>query len=367
VKVGDEVDAGAPLFTLDDRDYKAEAEVRRTALQSAKARLERLKAMPRPEEIPPAEARVTAAEAQLADFRNQVALWESVADKRAVTVEDLQRRKFAVQAQEARVAEAKAALALLKAGSWKADLQVAEAEVAAMQAQLSQAETEIARLIVRAPSKGVVLQVNVRAGEFAPSGALQTPLILFGKLERMNLRVDVDENDAWRFRKEAAAVAFVRGNRELKMERGWSTSSRMWCPRVAHRRLQRAGRHPGHAGRLQLPSRQSAGLRGPADGRLHRGEERREAVKRLAALLLLTGCSVGPDYERPQTPAPPGWGQPADTSTADLSAWWTVFRDDVLNGLVDRAVAATHDLRIAAARIDESRGELGVVRGYMLP
>jgi len=216
VKVGDEVEAGAPLFTLDDRDLKAEAEVRRTALQSGKARLERLKSMPRVEEIPPAEARVAAAEAQLADFKNQVALWESVADKRAVTVEDLQRRKFAVQAQEARVAEAKAALALLKAGSWKADIQVAEAEVAALQSQLAQMETEIARLTVRAPSKGVVLQVNVRAGEFAPSGALQTPLMLFGKLEVMNLRVDVDENDAWRFRTDAAAVAFVRGNRDLK-------------------------------------------------------------------------------------------------------------------------------------------------------
>jgi len=218
VKVGDEVEADAPLFSLDDRDLRAEAEVRRTALQSGKARLERLKSMPRPEEVPPAEARVTAAEAQLADFKNQVALWESVADKRAVTVEDLQRRKFAVLAQEARVAEAKAALALLKAGSWKADLQVAEAEVAALQSQLAQTESEIARLTVRAPSKGVVLQVNVRAGEFAPSGALQTPLMLFGKLERMNLRVDVDENDAWRFRADAAAVAFVRGNRELKTD-----------------------------------------------------------------------------------------------------------------------------------------------------
>ena len=218
VKVGDEVEAGAPLFVLDDRDLKAEAEVRRTALQSGKARLERLKAMPRPEEIPPAEARVAATEAQLADFKNQVALWESVADKRAVTVEDLQRRKFAVQAQEARVAEAKAALALLKAGSWKADLQIAEAEAASFQSQLAQTETEIARLTVRAPSKGMVLQVNVRAGEFAPSGALQTPLMLFGRLDQMNLRVDVDENDAWRFRPEAAAVAFVRGNRELKTE-----------------------------------------------------------------------------------------------------------------------------------------------------
>ncbi len=218
VKVGDEVDAGAPLFRLDDRDLQAEAAVRKAALQSARARLDRLKASPRAEEVPPAEARVVAAEAMLADFRNQVALWESVADKRAVTVEDLQRRKFAVQAQEARVAEAKSALALLKAGAWKADVQVAEAEVASAAAQLQQTEIEIARMTVRAPLRGVVLQVNLRAGEFAPSGALQTPLMLFGRLDRMNLRVDVDENDAWRFRPSAAAVAFVRGNRELRTE-----------------------------------------------------------------------------------------------------------------------------------------------------
>src|SRR5687768_13889877 len=69
VKVGDDVDAGAPLFTLDNRDLKAELEVRRTTLRSAKARLERLQSSPRPEEVPPAEARVAAAEAQLADFK----------------------------------------------------------------------------------------------------------------------------------------------------------------------------------------------------------------------------------------------------------------------------------------------------------
>jgi multidrug efflux pump subunit AcrA (membrane-fusion protein) len=218
VKVGDDVEGGAPLFKLDDRDLKAEAAVRRSALQSARARLDRLRASPRAEEVPPAEARVVAAEAQLADFKNQVTLWESVADKRAVTVEDLQRRKFAVQAQEARVAEAKAALALLKAGAWKADLSVAEAEVAAAEAQVAQTEAEIARLTVRAPLRGTVLQVNLRVGEFAPAGALQTPLMLFGRLDKMNLRVDVDENDAWRFRPNAAAVAFVRGNRELKTE-----------------------------------------------------------------------------------------------------------------------------------------------------
>lgn len=218
VKVGDEVEAGAPLFRLDDRDLKAELAVRRSSVGAAKAKLERLKSAPRAEELPPAEARVVAAEAVLADLRNQVTLWESVADKRAVTVEDLQRRKFAVQAQEARLAEAKSALALLKAGTWKADLAVAEADLAAAEAQAAQTETEISRLTVRAPAKGMVLQVNVRAGEFAPAGALSTPLMLFGPLERIHLRVDVDENDAWRFRKDAAAVAFVRGNRNLRTE-----------------------------------------------------------------------------------------------------------------------------------------------------
>jgi multidrug efflux pump subunit AcrA (membrane-fusion protein) len=218
VRVGDEVAAGAPLFRLDDRDLKAELAVRKSAVASAKAKLERLKAAPRAEEVPPAEARVVAAEAVLADLRNQVTLWESVADKRAVTVEDLQRRRFAVQAQEARLAEAKADLILLKSGSWKADIGVAEADLAAAEAQAAQTETELSRLTVRAPANGVVLQVNVRAGEFAQAGALSTPLVLFGRLDRVNVRVDVDENDAWRFRKDAAAVAFVRGNRDLKSD-----------------------------------------------------------------------------------------------------------------------------------------------------
>lgn len=216
--VGDEVEAGAPLFRLDDRDLRADLAVRKAALEAAQAKLSRLKEAPRAEEVPPAEARVAAAEAQLADFRNQVTLWESVADKRAVTAEDLQRRKYAVQAQEARLSETKASLMLLKAGAWKPDLLVAQADVSAAQAQVQQAETEVARLTVRSPSKGTVLQVNVRAGEFAPAGALQPPLMLFGRLERMHLRVDVDENDAWRFRKGAPAVAYLRGNRELSTE-----------------------------------------------------------------------------------------------------------------------------------------------------
>lgn len=47
---------------------------------------------------------------------------------------------------------------------------------------------------------------------------MSTPLIRLGDLDRLHIRVDIDENDAWRFKPETRAVAFLRGNRDLKAE-----------------------------------------------------------------------------------------------------------------------------------------------------
>ncbi|MGE3538943.1 MAG: HlyD family secretion protein [Candidatus Tectimicrobiota bacterium] len=216
VQVGSTVRAGEPLFTLDDRELQAELTVRRTALHTAQEQLSRLQHWPRAEDFPPAEARVKEAEAALADARAQLAMAESVSDRRAVSQEEVSRRRFAVQGAEARLAAARAQVALLKAGTWKQDVNVARAEAAAAQAQVQAIETHLARLTVRAPMDGELLQVNIRPGEFAPTGVLQTPLMLLGNLSRLHVRVDVDENDAWRFQPQAAAVAFVRGNRDLQ-------------------------------------------------------------------------------------------------------------------------------------------------------
>lgn len=218
VRAGDAVAKGAPLFRLEGRDLAAEREIRRAAVATSASRLDRLRAAPRAEELPPAEARVKAAEAVLADLQNQVGLWEKVADSRAVSAEELSRKRYAALAAEARLVEAKAALDLLKAGAWKPELEVARAELAGAEAQAKAVEIEIERLVVRAPAEGVILQLNVRAGEFAPAGPTATPLVLFGTLNRFHVRVDVDENDAWRFKADAKAAAYVRGNRELKTD-----------------------------------------------------------------------------------------------------------------------------------------------------
>src|SRR5258705_7281304 len=91
VQAGDRVGQGQKLFSLDDRDLRADQQVKRTALEGAQARLAKLKQEPRAEDIPPAEERVLEAQANLADAEVQVRLIESVTDKRAVRDEDVQR------------------------------------------------------------------------------------------------------------------------------------------------------------------------------------------------------------------------------------------------------------------------------------
>src|SRR5207237_8085617 len=78
VKAGDRVGQGQKLFSLDDRDLRADHQVKRTALAGAQARLAKLEQEPRAEDIPPAEERVLEAQANLEDAEVQVRLIESV-------------------------------------------------------------------------------------------------------------------------------------------------------------------------------------------------------------------------------------------------------------------------------------------------
>jgi HlyD family secretion protein len=216
VKAGDKVRQGERLFQLDDRDLRAELVLKESAAALAQARLRKLLSSPRTEEIPPAEARVREAEEGFQDVEVQMRLIESVTDKRAIRDEDLQRRRVAVRAAQARVEEAKANLALLKAGAWQPDIDVARAEVLEEQRQIEVTQTNIERLMVTAPIRGEILQCKVRPGEYAQAGVLPQPLMLMGATEQLNIRADVDEQDAWRVKTGAGATASVRGKSEVK-------------------------------------------------------------------------------------------------------------------------------------------------------
>ncbi|MDJ0928245.1 MAG: efflux transporter outer membrane subunit, partial [Gammaproteobacteria bacterium] len=84
--------------------------------------------------------------------------------------------------------------------------------------------------------------------------------------------------------------------------------------------------------------------------------------------LLLAGCLLGPDYERPDVPVPDGFGQTIDAgeSIANLP-WWELFEDEKLETLIQVALEENKDAAIAAARVEEARARLGFVRADQFP
>jgi multidrug resistance efflux pump len=215
IKAGDHVRAGQKLFSVDDRDVQADLVVKRAALDNARAQLAKLEAEPRPEELPPLEAKVTEAKAMLADAEVQVKLMEGVTDPRAVKKEDVLRRQQNYNAAKARLAQAEKDLALTKAGAWGPDLAISRAQVEQAEAAVHQAEVNLERLTTRAPIDGTILQNKVRLGQYAQCGPLAEPLMIFGGSGSMHVRADVDESDAWRVKAGTPAVAHVRGNSKL--------------------------------------------------------------------------------------------------------------------------------------------------------
>jgi multidrug efflux system outer membrane protein len=87
-------------------------------------------------------------------------------------------------------------------------------------------------------------------------------------------------------------------------------------------------------------------------------------------VLLLSGCTLGPDYLRPKILIPDNHrgvvGAPAAQSLADLP-WWELFRDPVLQELTREALQQNFDLRIAAARVEQARAQIGITRSFLFP
>ena len=221
VQVNQNVKKGDVLFRLDDRDLQAQTKVAQAALMSAQRKLDKLKAAPRSEEIPPAEAAVAAADAMLGDARSQWQRAEDMKDSKAISLEELSHRKYLMLQAEAAWKQSQANLALLKAGTWGPDLEVAKAEVDSAAANLQAIEINLERLVIRAPVTGKVLQKNVRVGEFAQAGSFggpASPLLLLGNVDPLYVRVDVDENDAWRVdvKNRPNAEGVVRGDPTAK-------------------------------------------------------------------------------------------------------------------------------------------------------
>jgi outer membrane protein, multidrug efflux system len=84
----------------------------------------------------------------------------------------------------------------------------------------------------------------------------------------------------------------------------------------------------------------------------------------------LTGCTVGPNYKRPDVATPPQFraaeGTPTQASLGDVK-WFNLFDDQVLRDLIKEALQANYDIRIAAERIVQAEGRLSATKSLFSP
>lgn len=159
VTAGQKVKVNDPLFTIDNRDTLAELALAKAKLHSATIKM--------------------------AEKKNQLTFYENISDKRAISAESLSDRRYAYQLAQAEVAEAEANISVL--------------------------ESKLDRLTVKAPIQGTVLKVNVRPGEYAEATVLSDPLMVIGDTSVLHVRVEVDESDIARIMPHAKAIGYLRG------------------------------------------------------------------------------------------------------------------------------------------------------------
>jgi HlyD family secretion protein len=173
VRVGDKVKAGDPLLLLDDRETRAQ-------LANMEAQLGAMRASLASEKV------------LWADADDQLKRTEVLEKQNVASVDEWTRKQFALRSMEARVAKS-------------------EADIKAAEAQVELARTNLEILTVRAPRDGTILQLNVREGEYAGTTPTE-PLMILGETERLQIRADVDEQNAPLVVANEPAVAFLKGD-----------------------------------------------------------------------------------------------------------------------------------------------------------
>jgi multidrug efflux system outer membrane protein len=104
---------------------------------------------------------------------------------------------------------------------------------------------------------------------------------------------------------------------------------------------------------------------GMAGGRgVHAMLRRHGLVLACAAVAVLSGCTtLGPDYQRPDTPLPQAWrSETSDAKDVVNTAWWQAFGDPVLDGLIAGAIDANKDLMLATLRVEQFDARLQISR-----
>lgn len=165
VKAGDKIKIGDPLFGLDDRQERANLDLK--------------------------IAQYSAAQLDAKEKQQEFDMYKKIADERAYSRDEFNKKKIAAEIYTEKAKQA------------KAEMQVAKVIVDQM--------------LIKSPIDGEVLKVNIRTGEYAQAGALSNSLMTIGDISTIHLRVEIDESEAHLLKPENPAIAYLRGQPTFKI------------------------------------------------------------------------------------------------------------------------------------------------------
>ncbi len=181
VNVGDTVKKGTPLFSANLQQAETDWELKKAQVCFAKSSLKQ-------------------AELQKKNSQKKFDLAKAIKDRRAISQDDYLTRENAAAID-------------------KAAYEVAIDNLKIAEAQEKVSKTNFDILTTLAPDDCQVLQINIAPGEYSPTNVnTTTPVMLLGKVDSMQVRIDIDETEAWRFKKGSNAIAYVRGNSDIKID-----------------------------------------------------------------------------------------------------------------------------------------------------
>src|SRR5450755_1628322 len=96
------------------------------------------------------------------------------------------------------------------------------------------------------------------------------------------------------------------------------------------------------------------------------------SIATVSLMILLAGCTMGPNYHRPAIQTPDTFRAPEPAAANDAASvadlkWWQVFKDEKLQELEKTALVQNYDLRDAVTRIEAARANLGITRSDQFP
>ncbi len=191
VRRGVQVNAGDPLFALEQVSEKAARDEAERKLSQARANLEDRRKGKRPSEIASLRAQLQQAQAALQLSLREVARQEGLAAVPGAAVEvEVDRARSVRDQNQQRVSQLEADLNTALLGSRTDQVAAAEAEVRAKEAALAKAEWDLAQKHQVAPKAGFVFDTLYREGEWVPAGR---PVVVLLPPDHIKVRVFVSQ------------------------------------------------------------------------------------------------------------------------------------------------------------------------------